>query len=241
MFTPVRIKLLLIAMASFCFQSCSTDPVSGWSNRYGPDPSLPSDQVGKSSDNQVAIMENLAKVAHDSSGRYDPYIITLAGFNFVDEQCDAYLHELFIIDQDRDKLKAGLNSAGLVTNAILAATPASKTSMAIVAQAFGLSSQFTDTVANSYLYGAHASTILGVVGKLQAAYRDQTAKDKAQINSEPASYSRIRGYLQLCLPPTIESKINEVLASSSGVAGSAATGVQSAGPGTSQTTKLVTP
>ena len=100
-------------------------------------------------------MENLAKVAHDSSGRYDPYIITLAGFNFVDEQCDAYLHELFIIDQDRDKLKAGLNSAGLVTNAILAATPASKTSMAIVAQAFGLSSQFTDTVANSYLYGAH--------------------------------------------------------------------------------------
>lgn len=220
---------------------CSSDVLSGWPNRYGPDPALPSAQVATSSDNQVAIFENLAKVSHDSSGQLNPYLVTLAGFNFIDEQCDAYLHELFVIDQERDRLKQGINSAGLMTNAILAATPASKVSMAVVAQAFGLSSQFTDTIANTYLYNVHASTVYGVVSKLQSAYRDQANTDMAKINSEPAAYFRIRGYLQLCLPPTIESKINEVVASSTAVGGKEATGTNSTGPGTSTTTRLVAP
>ncbi len=133
---------------------CANGAVSGWSNRYGPDPAFPSAEVSKSADNQVAVLEALKVVSHNSAGQVDPYLLTLAGFNFVDEQCDAYLHELFVIDQDRDRLKQGIDVAGLVTNAILAATPASKASMAIVAQALGLSSQFTDTVANSYLFMA---------------------------------------------------------------------------------------
>jgi hypothetical protein len=200
---------------------------------------LPSAAIAISADNQIAIMTNLAKVTHDSTGHTTPYLVTLAGFNFVDEQCDVYLHELFVIDQERDRIKKGIDSAGLITNAALAASPVSKVTMAVVTQAFGLSSEYADTVANTYLYGAHASTVFAVVNKLQSAYRDQADKDKALINSEPAAYARIRGYLQLCMPPTIESKITETVVSSTGVAGKAATGASSGGPGTSQTTRLI--
>ena len=234
-----RATLFGVIGISLGLGACANGAVSGWSNRYGPDPAFPSAEVSKSADNQVAVLDALKVVSHNSAGQVDPYLLTLAGFNFVDEQCDAYLHELFVIDQDRDRLKQGIDVAGLVTNAILASTPASKASMAIVAQAFGLSSQFTDTVANSYLYGAHASTILGVVSKLQAAYRDQADKDKSQISSEPAVYYRIRGYLQLCMPPTIESKINDTLSSSTAVSGKAATDSASGGSGTSKATKLI--
>ena len=194
--------LILSVIGLFGLTGCITDPTSGWSERYGPDTSLPSDQIDKSTDNQIAIMTALAKVSPGSNGRVDMYLLTLAGFNFVDEQCDAYLHELFVIDEERDRIKAGFNSAGLLTNAILAVSPASKASMAIVAQAFGIR-RVHRYDSKPYLYGVHPSTILGVVTKLQAAYRDQTETDKTKINSEPAAYARIRGYLQLCLPPMI--------------------------------------
>src|SRR5580704_2435922 len=101
-------RTICLAAIAFGMSGCSSGALSGWPNRYGPDPSLPGAQVAASADNQVTIFQGLAKVSHDSSGRLNPYLVTLAGFNFVDEQCDAYLHELFVIDQDRVRLKQGI-------------------------------------------------------------------------------------------------------------------------------------
>jgi hypothetical protein len=232
-----RTVLAFVAVSSL--SGCAgTEATAGWGNRYGPNPALPAEAITKSSDNQVRIMSALFEVAHDSNHHTTPYLVTLAGFNFVDEQCDAYLHELFAIEHEHEVTKKGIDQVGLLSNAVLGAVPASKTTMAIVAQAFGLASQYTDTIANSYLLGAHTSTILGIVSKLQLAYRDQAALDKAKINSEPEAYFRIRGYLQLCMPPTIESKINETLTSATAAAGEQATG-KSVGPGTALATKLI--
>ncbi len=229
---------LCVAAVCGCASSPNNDP---WTNRYGPDPALPGTLVNASADNQVIVMQALYKVARDPQGGVSPYNLTLAGFNFVDEQCDLYLHELFVIDQDRDKIKSAIDSAGLLTNAALAVSPASKLTMAVVTQAFGLSSQYTDTIANSYLYGVHPSTIFNIISKLQGAYRDQAEADMLKITSEPAAYARIRGYLQLCLPASIESKINETLSTSIAVSGKAATGSTVSGPGSGQATRLVTP
>ncbi|QRM54669.1 hypothetical protein [Sinorhizobium sp. BG8] len=235
--STVHCLLLLLAGLSGCAESAA-----GWQHRYGPDPLPPPNVVVASTENQLNIMASLRRVAMADGTATTAdvhYLTTLAGFNFVDEQCDVYLKELFVLDQERTRLRRGIDSAGLLTNAVLATTTASKATMAITTQAFGLTSQYVDVLANGYLYGVNAATIFGIVSKLQAAYRDQTDKDKTKINSTPAAYARIRGYLQLCMPPSIESKINEALASATAVAGSKATGATTEGSGSATQTSLV--
>jgi len=51
-----------------------------------------------------------------------------------------------------------------------------------------------------------------VVSQMQAAYRSRVVP--SAITSEPEAYQSIRGYLALCLPPTIEAKIDEALSAS---------------------------
>lgn len=192
---------------------CSPEGITNWSNRYGPDPGMPGEAVRTSAYNQALLHDAFASAIRSPRTEADRYYqITLNGFNFVNEQCDAYLRELFVLDQERNRLKKGLDATALLTNAVLATTPASKASMAVVAQAFGLSSQFADTATNSYLFGVNTSTIFNVVNALQIKYRIQTESVASKITSWPAAYSQIRGYLQLCMPPTIEGKINELIA-----------------------------
>ncbi|MFD2056255.1 hypothetical protein ACFSQT_25250 [Mesorhizobium calcicola] len=216
----MRIKLtklvVSIGMLSF-LQGCSgLEGANGWKYRYGPDPLMPYQTVHTSLINEQDIMDAFATTASRKNADYTWYDTTIVGFNFIDEQCDAYLRELYALDHERDRLKSAISGTGLVVNAILAATPTAKVAMAIVAQAFGLTSQYADTFTNSYLYSGHSSTVLHVVSELQQAYRRQTIADKALINTEPESYQRIRGYLQLCMPPTIEAKIDEALGESKG-------------------------
>jgi hypothetical protein len=219
----------------------------GWENRYGPDPSLPVEKVRLSTDRQLSIMDEFYRTANcEVQNTECAYAITLAGFNFIDEQCDAYLHELFVLDKGRDRWKAGLQAADKMSNAVLATVTVSKTTMAIVAQSFGLSSQLLDVATDSYLYKTNPGTILHVVAELQRSYRDSTEKNKHLLVSQPAIYSQIRGYLRLCLPPTIESKIENALAKATGVSGNESVGDsgktsknQGDGQGTAQATSLV--
>lgn len=199
------------------------EAANGFGNRYGPDPAMPTTLVNASADHADNIMARLKASANCPPGTENSsecnYATTLVGFNFVDEQCDAYLRELFALDKERDRLKNAIGSAGLLTNAILAVSPASKVTMAIAAQAFGLSSSYVDVLADSYLYQKDAGVVFTVVATLQAQFRDNIYKayadNKLFINNDPQSYSFIRGYLRLCMPPTIESKITEALAGAS--------------------------
>ena len=233
---------IFACLSPWLLAGCSA--IEGWENRYGPDPTVPVEKVKLSTDRQLEIMDQLYRTTNcDTQDTECTYAITLAGFNFVDEQCDAYLHELFVLDKGRDRWKAGLQAADKMSNAVLATVTVTKTTMAIVAQSFGLSSQWLDIATDSYLYKTNPGTILHVVAELQRSYRDSTEKNKHLLISQPAIYSQIRGYLRLCMPPTIESKIENALAKATGVSGSRSTGdgVQdrSEGQGTAQATGLI--
>ena len=196
--------------AGLALSGCAgLESAKGWQNRYGPDPAMPADTVTKVTNNHALTMASFLAASQNPAKPPDWSLATQAGLNFVDDQCDAYLHELYAIDQERNRLKKGLDGAGLLTNAVLAAVPASKTTMAIVTQSFGLTSQFVDTAADSYLYGVHVTTIFSVVDKLQTEYRKQVGT--MQITSEPQAYNVVRGYLRLCMPPVIQGKIDEAL------------------------------
>lgn len=181
--------------------------------RYGIDPVLQPAAVETSTNNQLRILAALAADAGVPVG-IQPYWyeVSKAGFNYIDDECRLYFNELFFLNRDRDQLKAGIAAAGATTAAILGLTNASAKSIAIVAQAFGLGAVSTDIVAGTYLYQIPPATAQSFVRELQLAYREGAAARQALINTPTAAYEAIQGYLSLCLPPTIEAKIAEHVA-----------------------------
>lgn len=185
--------------------------------RNGPDPDMPIETVEEAQRNEIAIMNAFLAVSRYEESRTPPwYAATIAGFNFVDRECDRFLQELYVLDHERQRVKASLTTGNSFVNAILGVAEKNTLPFVAVTQAFNLSSQWIDAYADSYLFSGHASTVRHVVDTMQAAYREKTVQDRDAIGSEPEAYQRIRGYLQLCLPATIESKIDKALSGSSG-------------------------
>jgi hypothetical protein len=179
--------------------------------RKGPPAVLDGTAVRTAADNRIAITNALALDASDGgvfidgTDRY--YRIAEAGFNYVDDQCQAYFDSIFFIDRERSQFKSGLAAASATTAAILGVTGASTLSLSVVASAFGFASAATDILAGTYLYSLPPSTTQGLVNRLQTTYRAQAAKFRAEIDSPTAAYHQIQGYLALCLPPRIESEV----------------------------------
>jgi hypothetical protein len=206
----VRIAALCVALTlSGCFE---------WEQRRGLDPVISAPAVELSTSNQIRILQALAADAEISLGSQGAwYEVTLAGFNFVDDECRTYFDGIFFLNRDKDTIKSELAAAGATTAAILGLTGASAKSIAIVAQAFGLGVVTTDVIAGTYLYQMPPSVAQGFVKEMQLAYRDGAASRQLLINSPSAAYHAIQDYLSLCLPPTIEAKIAEHVAGAKAV------------------------
>lgn len=190
----------------------------GWEMRHGIDPVLDPTAVELAGSNQTRILNALALDAQVPLGTSDAwYEVTQAGFNYIDDQCRAYFNAIFFLNRDKDQIKTGLTAVGATTAAILGVTGASATSIAIVAQAFGLGVVGTEVVAGTYLYQMPPAVAQGFVKELQLAYRDGAASRRNSIRTASAAYGMIQGYLALCLPPTIEAKIAEHVAGARGV------------------------
>ena len=130
----------------------------------------------------------------------------------VDDQCTNYLQDLFGWERKRNRVRDTLTLAGASTAAVLGLTNVSTKAIAITAQAFGFAGGAWTILADSYLYKLSPSIISDIELKLQTAYRESAAKSKSEINNGATAYQYIRGYLNLCLPVTIESKVNDYLA-----------------------------
>jgi hypothetical protein len=204
-------SLVLAVFTASALSGCTSGPV--WQNRYGPDPIIAASDVQAFSRRQQDVLN--AFVASSPEGLYDAdsidyYEVVQSGFNYVDEKCDNYLRSLFILDRRRDRVRGGFLLLDKSTTAILNAASASQQAIVIVAQAFGLAAGFTDIFANSYLYN-EPSILFSTVDKMRHAYREQAAEEEAEIVTAAAAYGRIRGYLALCMPQTIEAKISETI------------------------------
>jgi hypothetical protein len=191
---------------------------NGLDKRYGLSPVLDVASVEASSAARGRILDAFAADAGAPPNHPDYWnLVALAGFNYVDDECRSYFQQLFFLNRERDRIKGGLGSASAATAAILSATGATATSLAVVAQAFGLGMAATDIVAGAYLYQLPPAVTQGFVREMQLAYREGAAARRALIASAPAAYQAIQGYLELCLPPTIEAKIAEHVSSARAV------------------------
>lgn len=139
----------------------------------------------------------------------DWYEVSLAGFNYVDDQCAVYFDSLFAFNRRTSATKSALSAFGQTTSAILEITGAASATMAIIAQAFGLASAMTDVVAGTFLYELPPANTKKFVEKVMTAYKKKASDERGSINSRSSAYSAVRGYLNLCLPVTIEGQLIE--------------------------------
>jgi hypothetical protein len=179
----------------------------------GLNPIIQVSDVEIASQNQMRILDALAtdfSISDTASSRW--YDISVAGFNYVDDECRLYFNDLFFLNRQKDEFKTGLAAAGATAAAVMGVTGATTKSISIVAQAFGLGAVTTDLVAGTYLYQVPPATALGFVRELQLAYRNGVADRKSLMTTPSSAYHAIQDYLSLCLPPTIEAKIAEHVA-----------------------------
>jgi hypothetical protein len=146
------------------------------------------------------------------------YRVILAGFNVVDDACISYIDDLWILERKRTRNGALIAAVGSATSGIVAANAnPSAITLAILAQAFGLASALNTAISDSYLYSQNAATIKKLVRGTTEAYRVDLAANfksseiKYPIASVPAAYHHMREYLALCLPPTIQAQIEDLV------------------------------
>lgn len=137
----------------------------------------------------------------------DWYEVALAGYNYVDDQCAVYFNSLFAFNRRTAAIKSGLTAFDKTSAAIMEITGVGSVTMSAIAQAFGLAGAMTDVVAGTFLYDLPPANTQRFVQKTMGAYKDAAANHRQSISSRASAYSSIRGYLNLCLPVTIEGQL----------------------------------
>lgn len=209
--------LVATAMASaVAVSGCTSLPPPN-----SPNPAIAEKDAAISAERQFKVMQTFVYYSEvpEADSEYW-YEVMEVGFNYVDEKCDQYLHDLSSFQRHNDRLKKGFILTDKTTSAILAASGASTASLSVVAALFGFGAQATDIVAGSYLFNVSPGIVYKNVRDAQAAYRIQTALDDQEkfITTRSAAFNRIRGYLALCLPVSIEARIEENLMKTTAVA-----------------------
>jgi hypothetical protein len=203
------------AIVSACLILSGCNGVDGLAD--GISPVLDGPSVQNASSNRMLVLDGLRQDAGYGNHSASWYDVTVSGFNYVDDACSQYFDHLFKLNRKRDAARSALSVTGQTSNAILFAAGATQLSMSIVAQAFGLTSSLTDIVTGTYLYQLPPATTKAFVAKLALAYREGAAEKSADIDSPSVAYGYIRGYLDLCLPATIEGALVDHIGSAKAV------------------------
>lgn len=134
-------------------------------------------------------------------------LIVRQGMNDIDRRCDAYLEWLDNLKRSRTPVLRQLGAVQTTTQSIIEVTHGSAAAMSIVGLAFQLLSQSIENYNSRLLLEVESSTINSVVLRAQHRFRAEMMR-KAFTNRPDAEYV-LRGYLRLCLPFAIETKIND--------------------------------
>jgi hypothetical protein len=140
-----------------------------------------------------------------------------AGMNDIDQRCDAYLAWLDDVQRTREPVLNQLALVSATAQTIMLATGSGPNPITIVGAAFGLASGTFTNVYSRLIINMPHSTVQAVVLSRQKEYRDQligrsTNKPQVVIINRPAALYALRSYLRLCMPMTIETEINNTIA-----------------------------
>lgn len=135
--------------------------------------------------------------------------VARAGMNYIDRECARYIDAIFWYDRAATTVSSQINITGAATTGIMGLAGMAAESLAITAIAFGFASESVDNIVNSVLYQLNPSTVRAIVAEAQEAYRDEF--ERKTYNSRQGAVAAIRGYLSVCLPPSIETTVNTAI------------------------------
>lgn len=140
-----------------------------------------------------------------------------AGMNDIDQRCDAYLTWLDEFKRSRDPILNQISNTGTTTQNIMLAAGVHSVPITIVADAFGLARNTFSNVSTRLLIELPHSTIQAVVLGKQKQLRDEVFGTPGErpviaVTSRPAAIYVLRSYLRLCMPMTIETEVNNTVA-----------------------------
>ena len=214
-----RTRFVFLILVVVVLQGCSTtdDLKRRYADRWGPDTTLVSDDVAATLGRQHGVMAGVVTMAYaDSILPGQPgimmtpanwYVVAQFGFNYVDEKCDLYMHDLFVLNREHDRNDSIFKTISSVSNAVISGTLAAtnaKIPLLVVAQSFGLIEGVNDAAAKSYLFEQVPGLIADKVKQARLVYRDVADKNKTAVADETSAYRAIKDYLSLCMPQTIE-------------------------------------
>lgn len=226
-------------LAALLLASCTTVSDLLPATRYGPPPTPLALSVEEAAARETSAVHALilasGRSRPDIGDRRGWYFVILTGFNIVDDACTTYIDDLWIIERRKIRNSTIITAAGNATTAIVGTIPhPSALAVAVLAQAFGLAGILNNTIADAYLHAHSAATVKKLVRKTMGAYRDDLANNYLSnpayvVGPEPGVYHHMREYLSLCLPPTIQGQIEDLVAQSKAGPETAAKSVAPAG------------
>lgn len=132
--------------------------------------------------------------------------------NDIDRRCDAYLEWLDNKKRSREPLQKEIGSIETTTQSLIQLTVPTAANavkaISIVGQAFQLLSDTIDNYHSRLLLEVNSSTINSIVLRGRSEFREYIRDEKIVFNNKPDVEHALRSYLRLCLPFSIEAKIN---------------------------------
>jgi hypothetical protein len=212
MFMRKTPRALACGFGCFLLANCAE-----FADRYGPDPVLQEVEVSDT----VRRHSDIINTFYDASGIPPTWFgAAEVGMNYVDEKCDTYMRDLFIINRRKGRIDSILKAMDKSSNAVGTAASASKLALLALGQSFGLAEAINDSVLQSYLFEQIPGVVADKVRAGRMAYRSEIEKpeNRKTVITQPIAFKVVRNYLSLCMPQTIEGKFLDTYVSSTPVA-----------------------
>ena len=227
----MRFVARVVACAGVLLAVAGCDPVDKHYFTRGVGTDLYPDDVANQTNLQNAYVANICRQAGLIPTEYDGTIscgpnphdpvmwwqFVQAGMNDIDRRCDAYLTWLDNVRRSREPILNQISQTRTATQTILNAAGVGVDPITIVGAAFGLANDIFTNVNSRLITELDHSTVQAVVLSKQTEYRnsligDAKNKPTVMITSRPAAIYALRSYLRLCMPMTIETEINNTVA-----------------------------
>ncbi|WP_201160108.1 hypothetical protein [Rhodoplanes elegans] len=203
-------RMIVVTITGSLLSGCA-----GW---WAPESAIQAPQFASTLEKQAVVIGYLRTVAPGSGYAARDYL-TLAkwGFNVGRDDCEAYLHNLFLINRRKQRNNLLLAAANGATSAIVTATTSGQKPLSIIAAAFDFASAANAAISDSFLFSEAPGLVALKVKQLQDAYRNHVENGSIPVESDADVYKVIHTYYSICLPPYIEGILLDRIANSAAV------------------------
>jgi hypothetical protein len=220
----MRFFVPLVACVGIALTAAGCDPTDRHYFTQGVGTNVYSYDVAAETQLQDTYVEQIchqAGLAPDSCNvdNFSPMVwrlFVLAGMNDIDQRCDAYLTWLDNVRRAQAPTVKQIADTQTATTLVMQAAGVGVGPIAVAAAVFGFATNTFNNVTSRLILEVDHSTVQAVVLSHQKDYRDglfgTDNTTPVVIASKPAAIYALRSYLRLCMPMTIETQINNIMA-----------------------------